>query len=183
MRCLTVKLTLKNDELINLYMKSFIATKLIKDINLKGDVFTLTLLDSKKITFSREWDTKKQIDETMGECHNFCYFLMKNYAKDRNDVYSVTILEKDVYNKDRYHTFLLINGYVRDYSRNICIKYEDYKKVHNFKVLLCISSKQLFKNIAIKESKSDEFKNSNTSEILRYAIHKQMKKEKRLKEV
>lgn len=178
---LTNMLTLKNEELINLFMKSLIATKLIKDIKLIEDVFIMTLLNDEKIKFSCEWENKEQIEETKSECHNFCYYIMKNYTKDRSDVFSVTILEKGIYSEPRYHTFLLIDGFVRDYSRNICIKYEDYKKIHNFKVLLFIPSNQLFKNIENKERRDKEFKDSNICKILKCAMDKQMKKDKKYK--
>lgn len=176
-RSLTVELTLGNPDLIDTYMKSFVATKLIKDIKLNKKVYEITLLDGKTIKFTKILENKKQIEETVGQCHNVCYHLIKTQAKDRDDVYSVTILEKDFCNRERYHTFLLIDGYIRDFSRNILMKFEDYKKIHNFKVLLCISSKQLLKNIEIKEIKSEEFKESKKCDILKYAIDKQLKKE------
>lgn len=176
-RSLTVELTLGNLDLINIYMKSFIDTKLIKDIKFNKKAYIVTLLDGKTIKFSQLLENKKQIEETVGQCHNFCHLLMKTQAKDRDDVYSVTILEKDIYNRERYHTFLLVDGYIRDFSRNIVMKFEDYKKIYSFKILLFISSKQLFKNLEIKEKKSVEFKESTKCDILKYAIDKQLKKE------
>lgn len=176
-RSLTVELTLGNLDLINIYMKSFIDTKLIKDIKFNKKAYIVTLLDGKTIKFSQLLENKKQIEETVGQCHNFCHLLMKTQAKDRDDVYSVTILEKDIYNRERYHTFLLVDGYIRDLSRNIVMKFEDYKKIYSFKILLFISSKQLFKNLEIKEKKSVEFKESTKCDILKYAIDKQLKKE------
>lgn len=176
-RSLTVELTLGNLDLINIYMKSFIDTKLIKDIKFNKKAYIVTLLDGKTIKFSQLLENKKQIEETVGQCHNFCHLLMKTQAKDRDDVYSVTILEKDFCNRERYHTFLLVDGYIRDFSRNIVMKFEDYKKIYSFKILLFISSKQLFKNLEIKEKKSVEFKESTKCDILKYAIDKQLKKE------
>ena len=180
---LTNEFTLGNMNLVEIYMKSFVATGLIKDIKLNKEVYVITLLDGKKIKFKNILENKKQIDDCSGQCHGFSYYLLKTQAKDRDDIYSVTILEKDIFNRERYHTFLLVNDYVRDFSRNILMKFEDYKKIHDFKVLLCISSKQLLKNLEIKERKNAEFKESTKCDILKYAIDKQMKKEKKLKEV
>ena len=51
-RSLTVELTLGNVDLINIYMKSFIDTKLIKDIKFNKKAYIVTLIDGKTIKFS-----------------------------------------------------------------------------------------------------------------------------------
>lgn len=171
----------ENIENINMIMNSFKKTQLIKNIRLEYDVFYLTMLDGKEISFSKVWDNASDMDKASKECHNFSYYILETTAKDRNDIYSVTILEKDIYNKDRYHTFLLSDGCIVDYARNICMEYDDYKKIHKFKTLQSIPSNQLFKNIEAKEKRDKEFENSNICKILKCAMDKQMKKDKKYK--
>lgn len=177
---LTNNLVVENLEAINQLMKSFKLTGLIRDIKLVKNIFYITLLNGKTVRFTKRLDDLEQIKQYSCNCHNVSYQYFNRMFLDDMETYCVTIMEKGVYNKDRYHTFLLHDGIVHDLSRNFVMKYDDYKELFNFKIINFVNGRQMLKNIENLKNRNLEFKQSDMCDVLKYAIHKQLKKEKRI---
>lgn len=156
---LTNNLVAKDLETINQLMESFKLTELIKNIKLEKDVFYMTLLDGRTIKFTKRLDNVEQVKQYMCNCHNASYQYFSRMFLDDTETYCVTIIEKGLYNKDRYHTFLLNNGIVHDLSRNFVMKYDDYKELFDFKILNFIKGRQMLKNI-------ENLKNRNLKKVI-----------------
>lgn len=177
---LTNNLIVEDLEAINQLMESFKLTGLIKNIKLEKKVFHMTLLNGKIVKFTKRLDDIEQVKQYRCNCHSVSYQYFSRMFLDDTETYCVTIMEKGLYNKDRYHTFLLHDGIVHDLSRNFAMKYDDYKELFNFKILNFVNGRQMLKNIERLKNKDLEFKKSNVCDVLKYAMHKQLKKEKRI---
>lgn len=177
---LTSRLIVEDEESINKLMESFKLTGIIRDIKLVKNVFYITLLDGRIVKFTKRLDDLEQVKQYSCNCHSVSYQYFSNMHSDDNETYCVTIIEKGLYNKDRYHTFLLCNGIVHDLARNFVMKYDDYKELFNFKIIMFVKGRQMLSNIENFKNNDPEFKESNTCEVLKYAMRKQMKKEKKI---
>lgn len=177
---LTNNLIAEDIETINYLMESFKLTGLIKNIKLEKNVFYMTLLNGKIVKFTKRLDDIEQVKQYRCNCHSVSYQYFSRMFLDDIETYCVTIMEKGLYNKDRYHTFLLHDGIVHDLSRNFAMKYDDYKELFNFKILNFVNGRQMLKNIENLKNRDLEFKKSNVCDVLKYAMHKQLKKEKRI---
>ena len=175
---LTNNLIAEDIETINYLMESFKLTGLIKNIKLEKNVFHMTLLNGKIVKFTKRLDDIEQVKQYRCNCHSVSYQYFSRMFLDDVETYCVTIIEKGLYNKDRYHTFLLHDGIVHDLSRNFAMKYDDYKELFNFKILNFVNGRQMLKNIENLKNRDLEFKKSDICDVLKYAMHKQMKREK-----
>ncbi len=173
----------KNDEkLATQFAECFVKTKLIKGISCEDGIFKIKTLDGRIISFSKRLNSEEEIDMMRSNCHQIMGDYFKKFQDD-NDSYCMTILDRGLYGEPMYHSFLLYHGIVNDYARNFIMSWEDYKYLFNPEVIMCIPGKQLLGNLERLNKKDKDFNDSKMCAVLKYALNKQMKKEKRLKEV
>lgn len=169
------QITTNNNDILNLLIESFKLTGLIKDIEYNGKSFILTTVDNETIKFSNQLKDIEQIKKYSGICHQISY---EYFIDNPNDNISsfITILEKNLTNQPRYHSFLLYKNSINDLSRNIHIKFEDYIKLFNPNVILNIKGQDLVKRIEELNNTDNEFKTSTKCDGLKYAILKELKR-------
>ena len=167
-------LTTKDETLRNIYIKSLKLSGLVKDIEYKNDHYIITLLDDKKIKISNIITKEETIDYIEGKCHILAHeYILKH---NKQNIYLVTILEPSMYGLDMYHSFIVDNDYVIDYTRNILMKYEDYINTLKPNIIICKERNEILSDIdKLRNDKS--FKNDSTEDILKYALHKRIYKE------
>lgn len=162
----------------NKLMASFQETGLIKDIvyNEAKALFRLTTLDDDKIYLKNVFE-KDEIDDTLkahGYCHQCTYNILKN-NKNNENLYSVSVIEKNLIGKNSIHSFVAINNFLIDYAHNVMMKYDDYVKLVHTKKIMYVKTDRIIKNIDKLYDKDKEFDN-NQAQMLNYALHKYMKK-------
>ena len=174
MQLLTYLLVMKKYDDIEFCMDSFKNTKLIKNIEFRNNVFIITTLDNKKVRFTKLLDDLEHVESFKNMCHGICYDYIKNNVD--KDSKSVTILEKNIFNCTRYHSFLIYNNMVNDFARNLLISFDDYKTLFDFKIVMFKLSNKLIEEISDLESNDVEFRNNDMFPILKYALHNQINK-------
>lgn len=174
--------TKKDSKKLNNLVKSFNITNLIKNIiyNQDKDIFILTTTTGRKIKFKEMFKDYSEVNISNKNCHNITQKILFENKKDSN-IYGVTVLNKNFANKNEYHSFILCNNIVNDYAHNIIISLDDYKILYNPKIILSINATQLIQNAEKLAQVDIEFKNDDSPYILKYAMHKQMKKDKKRK--
>lgn len=172
--------TENNIELRDITMESFKKSGLIKDIIYKNDLkaFCLTTSDDKKMHFKPRHKNIEQIEEARRKCHNISNFIAKQ-NKDRN-VFIVTMLVDNFVGEKQYHTILVCNNIVNDYAQNIIMNYDAYKHLYKPNIISFTPAKKAHKEIEKLKAKDPEF-NDSCADLLGYAIHKQMRKDKKRK--
>ena len=171
----------QNDEKLKIYMESFIQSGLIKDLtyNEKKKVFILTTNNNEKIKFSNIHKNKEDLNFTYGNCHHITNDILLHDDTSLKGVYAVTVTLNNYFNKPFYHSFIVKGKYVVDFAHNIIITFDDYKKLYNPTVIYKVSKNDL-KSIIEKYNKTDiDFKNDTGSNLLKCAMHKQMKNKKK----
>lgn len=166
-----------NTELRKTLMSSMKLIGLVKDIIYEeNNIFILTTNNNERIKFIKSSKTVEDIEKNRNRCHNIAYdsIVCESNLKVINKCTVVTILEKDIYNSTRYHSFIIYDGVINDFARNIIIKIEDYKKLFKPEFILNIPAEDFITDIKIVESKDKEFKEANLCKVLKYSIHKQM---------
>lgn len=173
----------KNDEkLATQFAECFVKTKLIKGITCEDGIFKIKTLDGRIVKFSKRLNSEEEINKMRGHCYQIIHDYFKKFQDD-NDSYCMTILDRGLYGEPMYHSFLLYHGIVNDYARNFIMSWEDYEYLFEPEVIMCIPGKQLLGNLERLNKKDKDFNDSKMCAVLKYALNKQMKKEKRLKEV
>lgn len=173
---LTNYLTSKKYEQIDVVMKSFKLSGLIKDIELgeKKAAFQIQTLDDKLIQFNNALDTEEDIKFNYRNCHAATELALKQLSKE-NEIYGATLVMNNVFNTPYYHSVIVYNGTVNDFAKNIVMDFEDYKYLFGGKVIMMVEGKQLLRNIERLKERDVEFKNNKKCDVLNYAMHKQMK--------
>ena len=172
--CLNNSNTKNNKKMIDIYIKSIKILGLVKDVEYMDDYFILTTLDDEQIKFSNVFKNVEGINKVAGRCHNLSYRYM-NKHKDKGNVYSVTIIEPDFYGQGMYHSFIVRDDFVIDYTRNIFMKFSDYKKILKPNIILYIEANDFFDKLN-ELNNNEKFKNDNTADVLKYALHCKMGK-------
>ncbi len=154
-------------------LKSFVATGLIKNAEVSDDkvIIKIILPDNTEIKYSHIQEEKELLDEYRGECHNVTLYFLKN-CENANGA-AVVLEDRELFGK-YYHSFLLENGIMFDLAHNIMMKYEDYLKLINPTVLILEDRNTILNNIKELEN-NKSFVDSEYSDILKYAISKQVK--------
>ena len=167
-------LTTNDETLRNIYIKSLKLSGLVRDIEYKRDQYIIYTLDNKEIKISNIINKEETIDKIEGKCHLLAHeYILKH---DKQNIYIVTILEPSIYSIDMYHSFIVDNGYVIDYTRNILMKYEDYINLLKPNIITYKERKEILNDIdKLRDNKT--FKNDSTEDILKYALHKRIYKE------
>lgn len=171
MQTLSNILISKEQTILRNVIDSFIASGLIKNIELVKDILIMTMPDNKKIKFTNIFDSKKEKDSALAECHNICYDIVKNLDNNINNVQCITILEKNMYGFSRFHSFIVREGIVYDYARNMIISFNNYQYLFNPQIISCTQGQELIENIKKIEETDEHFKNNNMCKVLKYAIH------------
>ena len=153
-------------------MKSLVDTGLVKSIKLKNNIFILKTLDNRKIKFTKLLDTLDEVNRFKKNCHSSSFIIMNKL--NSNDTNCVTILEKDVFYNERYHSFLVHNNMVNDYARNILISFDDYMFLFEPNVIYNENSEIVLRNIIELNSSDMEFRKTEYCYLLKYAINKQI---------
>lgn len=172
--------TKKDFKKLNNLLNSFNITTLIKNItyNQEKNFFILTTNKGKKIKFKELFEDIVQFNNSNKNCHNITQKVLYQNKQDVN-VYGITVLNENFNYSKEYHSFVLCNNIVNDFAHNIIISFDDYKTLYNPEILLSVNAKQLIQNAERLEIKDESFKNDDSPYILKYAIHKQIKKDKK----
>lgn len=170
MQNLCDELIFNDDEFRRTIMSSFLLTNLIKDIELKNNIYKLTMNNNEIIHFTKLLNTKEDIKKYANRCHEISYNYFKNNANSKNEC-SVTVLEKGLYKNTRYHTFIVKNNYVYDYARNLIMKYDDYNRLFKPEIISYIDGKEMIQKIDKLDKENTEFTKSKKIKVLKYAIH------------
>lgn len=162
-------------------MKSFKETNLIADIayNKKEKSYTLTTLNGKEIRFKSLWKKEEDALENKQFCHRVTLSLLRDHVLNHHKVFAVTVEEEYIVKTPMYHTFLIYNGFVHDGARNLLLKYEDYEELIHPTIISFTEGKELLTNIKEMQIKDQAFNELKWEPLLKYAMHKQMIKEKR----
>lgn len=170
--------TCENNTHKNKLIASFNETDLIKDIsyNEEKKLFILTTLDDNKIYFKNAFE-KNEIDDAIkanNHCHQCTWEILKN-NKDNENLYGVSVAEKNLIGGNNIHSFIVINNCLIDYAHNITMNYDDYVKLIHPKKIMYVQANRIIKNIDKLYTEDKECDN-NQAQILNYALHKYMKK-------
>ena len=110
------------------------------------------------------------------QCHAFTEAACAEY----DNVYATTVIMKNHFGKPYYHSFVIKDGLVHDFAQNIVMSFENYKKLFGCKIIMIVEGKQLLKNIERLKERDVEYKENEMCDVLKYAMHKQMKKERNM---
>lgn len=183
MLCLTDSIT-HQDEYLNIYINSFIQSGLIKNLtyNKNKNFFTLTTNNDEIIKFSNLIEDINQLKNNRGSCHSLVKFLLiDDNPNNLENLYGVTIITTNFFNKPQYHSFVVKDNYVYDFAHNINISFDDYKKLYNPKIIYKVTKNDLIKSIRHYNETDPDFSNSKGPDFLKCAMHKQMAMKKKTK--
>lgn len=164
-------ITEKNDKCRDLYIKSFKELGVIKDIEIDNEVLKITLINNKEYKLLRLLKNKDEISCFERNCHDICY---KYFKKNNSDITSnvVTVFERDLFNRKQYHSFILKDNIVYDYSRNIATSFETYKTLFKPEILINDLGMNILEEIEELERFDNDFiEVKNWCPILKYTLH------------
>lgn len=164
-------ITLEDDKCRDLYIKSFKELNIINDIILdKDNVLKIILNDNSEFKFLRLLKNEEEITSYERNCHDICYKKIKNYNDNIFNV--VTILEKDLFNRQQYHSFIVKDNIVYDYSRNIASSFETYKTLFKPEILVDGNGKKIIDEIEELEKEDNDFQElEKWCPILKYTLY------------
>ena len=162
---------------IEIVMNSFVKTGLIKSIEFEDGIFYMTMPDNKVIRFTRTLSTKEEITEYAEKCHSFATEYIKVLDKKTGRSYALTILENDLFDYTRFHSFTMHNYIVYDFARNISIEYDDFKYLFKPDILLCYNASDLDQNVNILKESDQEFNECKSCDLLKLAMARHMNRE------
>lgn len=162
-------------DILDKFLKSFIGYGLIKDANVievaERKFIELTLNNGEKMRYSHIYLPKKSIDKFRNNCHA----VVSGFIKVDSNWKVAVVIEKNALFKGIYHSFLIRDNIVYDLSHNIMMKYDDYVKYINPKVLVLEDAKVVLDGIEnLKKYKA--FSKSNYVDVLKYAMTSSIKK-------
>ena len=125
---------------LDFFIKSGLA--LSSDIVSKNnhDTISLTLSNGDKINFSNIPLSQKLIDEYRRNCHAVTSYWMRLSHKDQ---YTSVVLEPNQIYGGFYHSFVVENNTMLDFSHNIMMNYDSYLKLVKPRILVHENSKNL----------------------------------------
>lgn len=172
--CLNFFLTKEEYKEVENVMNSFKKSEIIKDIKLNKNkkIFQLQTLDNQYIKFAPEFNNEKDVQTANQQCHAFTEAACIEY----DNIYATTVIMKNYFEKSYYHSFIVKDGIVHDFAQNTVMSFENYKKLFGCKVIMSIEGKQLLRNIERLKERDIEYKKNEMLDVLKYAMHKQMKK-------
>ena len=179
--CYLIKLTdalmLKEEGKPNSIMNSFREIGLIKDIELKEDKIILTTKNNEVVKFKSLFNDEEGRNQFRSRCHSGCEFLIRNHETLKKGSAIITLRDSFIGKYPIYHSIILSKRkYIIDPARNLVMKLDDYKRLFKLDIIMCIDRETMLEEIdRLKETDSD-FNKSNLSNVLKLAMHKQMKK-------
>lgn len=174
--CLNYFLATKDYKRLDIIIDSFKKSNIIKDIKLNKGVFYLLTLDNQYIKFTNEFKGEKNIKI----CNKHCHEAVEYFCKNVDDIYAVTAIMKNYFGKTYYHSFVVKEGIVHDLALNTVMSLENYKKLFGCKIIMFMEGKHLLRNIERLKERDVEYKENEMFDVLKYAMHKQMKKERNI---
>lgn len=164
-------LTENNDKFKTLFINSLMLVDGIKKGEFSNGILIITLDDNREFKFLKLLNTTDEILKFRNYCHGICYDYFKIH-KD-SDACIVTVFEKDLFNRKQYHSFIVENNVVLDYSRNIIMNYDKYKELFLPEVIMYLKGKEVLKNIEELEKNDSDFNElKKWCPVLKYALHK-----------
>lgn len=171
-RQICLQLKRKNYEENNNLLKSLIYSELVKNAELikseKQDYITLTLKDNSKVKFTYIPLEENLTNEYNGHCHEVTEYFVKDKSNKRR---AVCLLNKNEFFGKYYHSFVVEDDVVFDFSHNFIMSYENYIKVFKPKILIDEIGKELIKNIE-KMQNNKKFIDSDWCDLLLYTVSK-----------
>lgn len=154
---------------------------LIQNItNVQDKVYKLITPDNHSINFTRVWNTEDLASLAYNNCHSISQvYLIKS---DKYSDYIANVCRtKEIFGEKIYHSFITEKDTVYDLAMNLIMKYKDYKVLFNPQIIAQFDKDELDNSIEQLRKSDKDFSTSisNQNELLKCAMAKQMKKEKR----
>lgn len=165
---------------IDSIIKSFNSIGLIKDIKFENDKFFLITKDDKKIKFKNLLSNQEEADKFKNNCHEICESLLLNDERYKDGTNAVTIIDRYTKGYKLYHSILVKENYAIDPARNILMNFDNYKELFNPEIINILSREELIKETQELSELDKEFSEGENCDLLKCAMHKQMKKEKNM---
>ncbi len=162
-------------------MKSFKRTGFIQDISYdeKTDTYTMISNQGKQMAFHRLFKSAAMRAQTANDCHNASLSCIKEFTQAHEKIIGVTVEETFLTNFPIYHSFAIYYGMMLDGGRNIMMQFEDYQDLIQPTIISFTQGDEMLQEISQLQKTDSMFVKSNYPEMLNYAMHKQMIKEKR----
>lgn len=172
---LTDALMLNDKEKLLLLKSSMKQIGLIKDIKLQHNKIILITKDNQVIKLQNLFNEEKVRNEFNNRCHSGCEFLIRNYTDLSDGASIITIQDRFIDKNPMYHSVILTkNEYIVDPARNMIMKLDDYKKLFNPQIIMCMSREQMINEIETLKEIDEEFNKSELNNVLKLAINTQI---------
>lgn len=152
---------------------------IIQNIALEKDCnYKLITTNNDNISFSYAWKTYKGAVDAIGQCHGFtreCLIERGNAPK------CVAVVSKipTHFNHSTYHSYIIYNEKVYDLAMNLTMKQGDYYKLFSPTPIASFTQEEFNTTLEQLRSEDEDFESANIDDLLKCAMAKQMKKEKR----
>lgn len=157
-------------DLLDGLLKSFILIEFINDASLSDDKSGIQIIlnDGTKIRYKNIDLDRKTILQANGECHSIVFTMLEEMNKMNVDCSAAVVMEDRPLFGKLYHSVIIKNNIMYDFSHNIMMKFDDYVRLINPKIILYEDKDTILDNInALNENKS------KYAPLLKYAIERQ----------
>lgn len=154
---------------------------LIQNImKIKDKTYRLITPNNYIIDFCSGWPTEEHALKAAHDCHALTHLYLNENAKDRNFVANVCRI-KNLFGDEIYHSFISEDDNIYDLANNLIMKSKNYNLLFEPKIIAQFTKEELNNSIKQLQKYDKDFTSTidNNSELLKCAMAKQMKKEKR----
>ena len=154
---------------------------LIQNImKIKDKTYRLITPNNYTIDFCSGWPTEELAIKAAHDCHTQTHLYLNETAENRKFVANVCRI-KNLFDEEIYHSFISEDDNIYDLANNLIMKSKNYNLLFKPKLIAQFDQNELNDTIEqlIKDDKDFTTTIENNSELLKCAIAKQMKKEKR----
>lgn len=158
-------------------LRSFVQTGLVTNAEVSDNkkIIKIILPDDTEVKYMN-LDSKGNLAKASNtECFNVISGILKKTDEKASVV--VVLEDREIFGK-YYHCFIVKNNIVSDFAHNIVMKYEDYLRLINPKVLICEDRETVLSEISRLENEKS-FEESNYVDVLKYAMNTQKKSSKK----
>ena len=168
-----------NQEIIQNIVESAKILGIIQNITLeKGCNYKLTTTNNYTTTFTYGWDTLNAAIEAIGQCHRITQACLMEKGDTLKCVAVVSKMPK-YFNNPIYHSYIIHGEKVYDMAMNLIMRQDDYYKLFTPTPIASFTKEEFANTLEQLQTEDEDFRNTNIDVLLKCAIAKQMKKEKR----
>lgn len=154
---------------------------LIQNImKIKDKTYRLITPNNYTIDFCSGWPTEELAIKVAHDCHTQTHLYLNETAENRKFVANVCRI-KNLFGEEIYHSFISEDDNIYDLANNLIMKSKNYNLLFEPKLIAQFDQNELNDTIEqlIKDDKDFTTTIENNSELLKCAMAKQMKKERR----